>query len=109
MLIVSVPSPRVRGERLSFGSSVLWLPWAFVADDCVEDGEELSGDCDERDLLWITACDEAIAAGFQCRVEARRDYGADEEYGSIAASDFAEVAYALSLSRHERGCRRFEV
>src|SRR5947209_19176161 len=106
MLIVSVPSPRVRGERLSFGSSVLWLPWAFVPDDCVEDGEELSGDCDERDLLWLAACDEPVAACFQRWIEARRDHGADEENGSHAAAAAADEASAFPLTGLARPWRK---
>jgi len=39
-----VPAKRA-DERLCWQSSV--LPWGFVSEDCVEDGEELSrdGDC----------------------------------------------------------------
>jgi hypothetical protein len=33
----------IRGERLSLQSSDFWLPWAFVSQDSVEDGEKLSG------------------------------------------------------------------
>ena len=76
----------------------MWLPWAFVADDCVEDGQEFASDGDERDLLGLTACDEAIAASFERRIEARRDHGTDEEDGSHAAAAAADEASAFPLS-----------
>ena len=52
---------RQTDERLSCWSSVLRLPWSFVAQDGVEDGEEFAGDSDEGDELWLSAGDELVA------------------------------------------------
>src|SRR5579863_2967708 len=59
------------GERLSFRSSDFWLPWRFVSQDCVEDGEQLSGNGDEGHQLGFARDDELIAEPLEFGIEAR--------------------------------------
>ncbi len=51
------------GERLSWRSS--GLPWFLVSEDGVEDGEQLSGDGDDRDYFRFAGRHEARKEGFQ--------------------------------------------
>ena len=43
-------------------------PWLLVADDGVEDGEELSGGCDEGDELGLSGGDEPVTEGLEVGV-----------------------------------------
>src|SRR6202022_5041054 len=72
-------SPRLRGERLSFWSSEFWLPWGFVSQDCVEDGEQLSGNSDDGDQLVFAGGDEPVAEQLEGRVVTSCDHGAHEQ------------------------------
>src|SRR5947209_4681910 len=98
--------PACGEKRLSCGSSVLWLPWSFVSQDCVEDRQEFASDGDERNLLGLASCDEPIAAGLEERVVSRRDHGADEENGSHAAAAAADEASAFPLTGLARPWRK---
>ena len=62
-LVLRRTLPPVAAQRLSWISS--GLPWFFVPDDCVEDGEEFSGDGDEGEFLGFSCCDEALVEGLR--------------------------------------------
>ena len=81
----------LRGERLSLLSS--GEPWLLLADDSVEDGEELSGDGDDCDQLWFSGVEEALMEALERGIVAGGDQSAHEEGGAhlrpAAAESFA--------------------
>src|ERR1700744_946792 len=91
-------SPRLRGERLSLRSSVFWLPWGFVSQDCVEDGEQLSGDGDDGDELGLSSGDEPVAEELELGIEAGGDQGAHDQSPAYAGSAAANEALAAPLA-----------
>src|SRR3954465_2015490 len=48
-------------QRLCWPSSV--LPFSVVPEDSIEDGEELSGDCDESDHFGLSGRPQAMVEG----------------------------------------------
>src|SRR3990170_869579 len=80
-----------KGERLSWKSSV--LPWSTVSEDGVEDGEELTHDGGEGELL-------GFAGGEQASVEAGQD-------GVVMGSDEGgHVEHGADLGPAAPGCAR---
>src|SRR5947209_1186597 len=86
------------GERLSCWSSVLWVPWAFVAKDCVEDGEQFARCCDERDELRFSGGDEAVAEQLEIGIVTCGDHGAEEQRRAHAGTSAANEALASPLA-----------
>src|SRR5713226_7643153 len=84
----------MRGERLSLRSSDFWLPWGFVSQDCVEDGEQLSSDGDDRGELVFAGGNELVAEQLEGRVVACRDHGPHEQSAAHARSAAADEAFA---------------
>src|SRR5713101_3614986 len=76
----------MRGERLSLRSSDFWLPWGFVSQDCVEDGEQLSSDGDDRGELVFAGGNELVAEQLEGRVVTCRDHGTHEQSAAHALS-----------------------
>jgi len=91
-------SPRVRGERLSFWSSVFELPWGFISQDRVEDGEEFSCNSDDGDELGLAGSDEPVTEQLERRIEARGDHGAHEQDPPYVGPAAADEAFASPLA-----------
>lgn len=104
------PSPGRRGQRLSFGSSVLVCPWSAVSEDGIEDCEELSSDGHDGDELWLAGFDELVSEGFEGWIVTRGDERPHVEGGPDAGSSAADEALAapasgLARPRREAGQR----
>src|SRR5262249_59272817 len=84
---------RAAGERLCLQSSV--LPRRLIADDGVEDGEELSGDGDAGDDPGLAGVDEPLSEGAQCGIEATCGQSAEIQHAAHAAASAANEALAL--------------
>lgn len=65
-------------KRLSWQSSV--LPWFFVPDDGVEDGQKFAHGGDEGNDPGLAECDEANAKGLEHRVVTAGDEGCHEQH-----------------------------
>ena len=75
------------------------LPWASISQYRIEDGDELAGDSDESDELWLSGGDEFVAEAFELRIVERSDHGADEERVAHALTAATDEALAAPLSR----------
>jgi hypothetical protein len=81
------------------------LPWLLVPYDGVEDGKELSGDCDERHHFGFAGCDQAVEEGFQYGIVLFGDHGAHEKGGANGCASAANEAFAppfAGLARERR-------
>src|SRR3954465_4172368 len=83
-------------QRLCWPSSV--LPFSVVPEDSIEDGEELSGDCDESDHFGLSGRPQAMVEGPQGRIAAHRGHCRHEQRGPHAASSTADEALAAPLA-----------
>src|SRR3954470_9532659 len=83
-------------QRLCWPSSV--LPFSVVPEDSIEDGEELSGDCDESALFGLSGRPQAMGEGRQGRIAAHRSHCRHEQRGPHAASSTADEALAAPLA-----------
>src|SRR5271166_6156379 len=69
------------------------LPWLLISDDGVEDGEELSGDCNESGLLRLAGRGKTGIKGFQDGIEPCCDHRRHEQGGAHARSAFALATF----------------
>src|SRR6185369_2794431 len=67
-------------KRLSWVSSDFWLPWTFLSDDGIGDGEELTHRGDEGDLLRAAGGGQARMEGSDGRVIAHGHQGRHVEH-----------------------------
>src|SRR5690349_7573061 len=90
------PSSSRRGERLSLLSSA--LPWLFVPDDGVEDGEEFAHGCDDGDDFWFSGRDETVAEGLEGRIVTGCHQRRHEQDGPHLAASAADETPAAPFS-----------
>src|SRR5512134_1077146 len=91
-----LPSARRRGMGMM---GMPLLPRAAIADDGVEDGEQLAGGRDKRNELGLAGLDEPVAEGPELGVVAGGDQGADEKSGTHRGAATANEALAFPLAR----------
>src|SRR6266852_1570028 len=75
--------------------------WGFVSQDCVEDGEQLSSDGDDRGELVFAGGNELVAEQLEGRVVTCRDHGTHEQSAAHARSP----PPMKLLPRHLPDCR----
>ena len=94
------PDDRLRtaGERLSFESSILRLPWALIPQDGVEDGEELSRYGDEGDELRLARGDELVPEWLEDWIVMSGDHCSQEQDVADAFATAADEALAPPLA-----------
>src|SRR3954453_19178231 len=85
-------------QRLcSFSSG---LPWFFVPEHGVEDGQDFAGDRNEGDHFWFTAVEQAAVEGAQHRIAATCGESRQKDaraWSGSAASDHALATPATGL------------
>ena len=74
------------------------LPWGFVSEDGVEDGEELSCCGDEGDHFGFSCSNEALMEGFEKRIAAFGGEGSHEEDGADGRAPAAGEALAFPFA-----------
>src|SRR5947207_15911925 len=77
------------------------LPWFFVPEHGVEDGEDLTGDGDEGDHFWLTGSEQTLIEDPEHRVAAdcrERGQVHGAACGSSATTDHALAAPATGLA-----------
>jgi hypothetical protein len=62
-------------ERLSWRPSTLLAPWREIPYDSVRDGEKLSQDSNESNLLWPSAAGEPVVEGAKTGLRRIMDSG----------------------------------
>src|SRR6516162_1706690 len=77
------------------------LPGRAITYDRVEDGQQLAGNRDDGDLLWLAGCYEVLEEGLEHRVVPTR-YGAHEQGPANARSIPTNEALAAPLPRLAR-------
>src|SRR5713226_5111940 len=89
------PSRRPCGppQRLCRGSSD--LPWLFISEDGVEDGEQLMSDSDRGGHLGLTAGNQPLVEGFQYGIVLLCRLSAEEEGGSYGGPATANAGLTL--------------
>src|SRR5664279_2369043 len=83
-------------QRLCLGSSD--LPWLFVSEDGVEDGEELVGDRDCGGHFRLASGEQALEEGLEDRIASLCDLGGQEESGADSGSAPANAGLANPLA-----------
>src|SRR5271166_5531781 len=74
------------------------LPWLLISEDGVEDGEELSGGCNESGLLRLAGRGKTGIKGFQDGIEPCCDHRRHEQGGAHARSASLDKAPSPPLS-----------
>src|SRR3954454_13207493 len=83
-------------QRLCWPSSV--LPFSVVPEDSIEDGEELSGGCDESDHFGLSGRPQAMVESPKGRIAAHSGHRRHDQLGPPAASSTADEALAAPLA-----------
>src|SRR5580700_3747281 len=91
-------SPRVRGERLSYRSSIFWLPWHFISKDRIEDGEKLSRHGDNGDVFGLAGGDQLVAESFEDWVVPGGNHCGHEQDIADRLSAATDEAFAAPLA-----------
>src|SRR5680860_1726862 len=97
------PSSTAWTERLCCGSR--GLPWCVIAEDGVEDGEELAHAGGDGDLGWPAAPDQASVESLQRGIAADGGQGRHVQGGAdagAAAHDHATAAEAAAVAVDRR-------
>src|SRR3984957_16451243 len=92
------PSPRARGERLSYRSSIFWLPWHFISKDSIEDGEKLSRHGDNGDEFGLAGGDQLVAESFEDWVVPGGNHCGHEREIADRLSAATDEAFAAPLA-----------
>src|SRR5262249_459615 len=73
--------------------------WSIVSHHGVEDGEELAGDRNDGDHLWLSGRDEAVEEDLQDGVVLFGDHRPHEQGAAHVGTTSRDVAFALPLAR----------